>query len=1009
MSVTVWAESSVAGFATTDITTALHEAADGRRNWALVICLGALALGQLRAAEPLVRNSTFVPAAGGPARLPEGWLVPPDGGWAGTDADGHTGNDSLQCQTAAKAMAPVSQAITLPAGADLVLVAAMKRDGAATPVVRLRWAAADGAELVRLVADAPAGLWRRHAAGFHTAAGGAAIVELWADVTRLHSPDRGGPAGRVAFDEVQVLTRAEAQALQAGQTAAPAYENLARGKPYTLRPTPGYPHCTDPGDTSQLTDGQYTTGYFWTQKSTVGWVRMEDLAITLDLGADLPIRGLSFNSAAGIAGVKWPSAIRILVSVDGRHYHEVGELLKLTRTPPAPDGTYAVQRLQTDALRTHGRYVKLLIAPVGNCTFVDEIEVYRGEDAWLRTALPGKAVKHAPEYFDADVFMANLKRRLGLDLETVREHLAPIKLPAATRQRLAAEAARLEAAIVAVPPVQDQQTFRGIMPLNPVHERIYALLGSARAAAGRPALVAWRANPWDYLAPADLPADPPPATLSVAAMQGETRACALNITNCRDRPLTAKLSFEGLPEEFTGGHVRVHDVPWTDTPLLVPVAAALPELAAPSGRYDFSLPAGMTRQVWFSITATGLPPGTHRGALIVDTGAAARPLRVPLTVRVFNLQFPDRPRLHLGGWDYTDGNLYGVTPRNRAAFLAHLQSRGVDSPWATYGVMGFGEYDAQGGFAKPPGTRSLDNWLNDWPRARRYQVFLRVDGRTVPKPDDPLFAAEVGTWIRFWVAHLEARGVAPERLFLLLVDEPESVEEDRLIIAWARAIKAAEPRVKIWDDGTRPVERMTPDILSVVDAMCPHRPSLMAHQDEAEMAVYRRQRAAGKSLYLYSCWGPTRLLDPYAYYRLQAWSAFAMGGEGSFFWALGSTAGNCWNAYTQQDTAYTPLFMTPDSVTPGKHMEAIRESAGDFETLSMLQDRVRELEQQEPRHRLLPQARALLANAAPRVLSARGAGLAGYQRQEMDWNRPRDRHVADAVRIEVAEMLEKLK
>ncbi len=986
-----------------------QQAADGHRGWALLLLLCALALGPLQAAEPIVRNGTFVPTAGIEAGLPQGWVVPPGGGWAGTDADGHTGNDSLQCQTAAKATAPVSQAITLPAGVDLVLIAAMKREGEATPVVRLRWAGADGAELVRLVAHGPAGLWRRYAAGFNTAAGGAAIVDLWADVTRLHSPDRGGAAGRIAFDEVQVLTRAEAQALQEGQTAAPAYENLARGKPYTLRPTPGYPHCTDPGDTLQLTDGQYTTGYFWTQKSTVGWVRMEDLVITLDLGADSPIRGLSFNTAAGIAGVKWPSAIRVLVSVDGRSYHEVGDLLKLTKTPPAPDGSYAVQSLQTDALQTHGRYVKLLIAPVGNCTFVDEIEVYRGEEAWLRAALPGKPAKYAPEYFDADAFMANLKRRLGLDLESVREHLAQMKLPGATRQRLATEASRLEGAIVDVPAVRNRTAFRGIMPLNAAHERIYALLGSARAAAGKPALVAWPANPWDYLAPTDLPASPPARRLAVAAMQGETRACALNLTNCTDRPLTAKLRFEGLPEQFTAAQVTVRDVAWTDTPMLVPVAAALPELAAQNGRYDFSLPAGMTRQVWFSITPAGLPPGTHRGALLVDTGTAARPLRVPLTLRVFNLQFPDRPRLHLGGWDYTDGNLYGVTPQNRAAFLAHLQSRFVDSPWATSGAMGFAAYDPAGRFDKPPATRGMDAWVASWPHARRYHVFARVDAVRDPKPDDPLFATKVATWIHFWVAHLKTLGVGPERLFVLLADEPETREEDALIIAWAKAIKAAEPQVHIWDDGTRPIERLTPDILSAVDFMCPHRPSLMADQDKAVTAVYRRHREAGKGLYLYSCWGPTRLLDPYAYYRLQAWSAFAMGSEGSFFWALGSTAGNCWDAYSQQDTSYTPLFMTADSVTAGKHMEAIRESAGDFETLAMLQDRVRELEQQQPRHRLLPQARTLLANAASRVLSARGASLAEYKRQEMDWNRPRDRDMADAVRIEVAEMLEKLR
>jgi hypothetical protein len=439
------------------------------------------------------------------------------------------------------------------------------------------------------------------------------------------------------------------------------------------------------------------------------------------------------------------------------------------------------------------------------------------------------------------------------------------------------------------------------------------------------------------------------------------------------------------------------------------VAAALPELTPREGRYEVSLPAGMTRQVWFSITASGLSPGAHRGALVIE-GATAKPLRVPLSVRVFNLQFPARPRLHVGGWDYTDGNMYGVTPQNRSALIAHLQNRFVDSPWATYGVMPFGEFDAAGQFAEAPATRSLDNWVRDWPEARRYHVFNRVDGTAPIKPDDPLFAVKVGTWIRFWVAHLKTLGIGPERLFLLLVDESGSVEHDRLITAWAQAIKAAEPGVSIWDDGTRPVERMTSDLLAAVDYMCPHRPSLMAEKDAAQLAVYRQQREAGKGLYLYSCWGPARTLDPYAYHRLQAWSAFQMGAEGSFFWALGSNGGgSSWNDYVQKDTSYTPLFMTPDSVTPAKHMEAIRESVGDFETLSMLRDRVSELEQRQPQHKLLPRAKALLAGAADRVLSARGATISEYATREMRWQAPRDRGCADRVRIEVGEMLEKLR
>lgn len=270
---------------------------------ALLTCLLVLALISPAAAAPLAQNGGFTDRSVADNRLPDGWMVPADSPWQLTDADGYGDNQSLQCHaTKAAAIEPVTQTITLPAGADLVLSCAMKCDGASRPVVRLR---REGVELVRIVAAGAPGIWRPHQARFHTGEGGPAVLELWTDLTRLHSPERRAAAGKVLFDDVQVLTPQEAGQQQTG-AAAVTTENVARGKRYTLQPTPGYPHCTDPGDTSQLTDGQYTVGYFWTQKSTVGWVRNQNLVITLDLGEHVPISGLSLNSAAGIAGVKWP-------------------------------------------------------------------------------------------------------------------------------------------------------------------------------------------------------------------------------------------------------------------------------------------------------------------------------------------------------------------------------------------------------------------------------------------------------------------------------------------------------------------------------------------------------------------------------------------------------------------------------------------------------------------------------------------------------------------------------
>jgi len=72
------------------------------------------------------------------------------------------------------------------------------------------------------------------------------------------------------------MTRVLTAALCCAAALAPtsvtgAQGNVALHKSYRLSPGPSYRHCTDSGDRTQLTDGVYTKGYFWTQKTTVGW------------------------------------------------------------------------------------------------------------------------------------------------------------------------------------------------------------------------------------------------------------------------------------------------------------------------------------------------------------------------------------------------------------------------------------------------------------------------------------------------------------------------------------------------------------------------------------------------------------------------------------------------------------------------------------------------------------------------------------------------------------------
>ena len=102
--------------------------------------------------------------------------------------------------------------------------------------------------------------------------------------------------------------------------------------------------------------------------------------------------------------------------------------------------------------------------------------------------------------------------------------------------------------------------------------------------------------------------------------------------------------------------------------------------------------------------------------------------------------------------------------------------------------------------------------------------------------------------------------------------------------------------------------------------------------------LFLAQQRQGRTLNFYSCSGPAKLLDPYSYYRLQAWHCWQIGATGTFFWAFGDNSGSSsWNEYAAvHSPPYTPLFLDDETVVAGKQMEAIRESVEDFEYFVLL-------------------------------------------------------------------------
>jgi hypothetical protein len=493
-------------------------------------------------------------------------------------------------------------------------------------------------------------------------------------------------------------------------------------------------------------------------------------------------------------------------------------------------------------------------------------------------------------------------------------------------------------------------------------------------------------------------------------MRGEYRAAAVNLANCSPEPLQVALKMEDLTPGscVLQKSVRLHEVQWTDTSLGEPVAAALPELTSGSPGPATSVLPGLVRQVWLTFHVDRkTPPGEYGGRLVLDTSDRSKgtTIRVPIRLHVYPIDFPRETTLCVGGWSYTDGKgQRGVTPANRTAFIQHLREHFVNCPWATAGVMMPCKFPPNDPDRVELDTQTMDEWLAQWPGAKRYMVFLSASSSLGgARFDSPEFPRRVKAWISAWGRHLETKGVPPDRLCLLIHDEPHEGTDLRPAIAWARAIHAAEPKVVIWEDPTYHDPAKAPaELFEVCQVLCPNRPMWLAGGDKFAQ-FYLDQQRRGRMLQLYSCSGPARLLDPYSYYRLQAWQCWQIGATGSWFWAFGDNAGSSsWNEYLATAGPYTPLFLDDTSVVAGKQMEAIRESIEDYESLVMLR---RAINRAKAAGKAAPQAaaaEALLTNGVEQVLAARGA-------DKLFWRDPKDRGWADRLRVQVLRNLTALR
>ena len=478
-------------------------------------------------------------------------------------------------------------------------------------------------------------------------------------------------------------------------------------------------------------------------------------------------------------------------------------------------------------------------------------------------------------------------------------------------------------------------------------------------------------------------------------MNGEVRSAAVNLRNSTEQPVVITLHLNDL-DALDPGWIETRSVAWSGDAEGKPVALALGQPSATPAMAVVDIPAGVTRQVWLTFAPTKVLTGQHHQALRI--ASPGRPdVVVPANVTVLPGRFPATERLHLGGWDYLNDREHARS-HTFAATASLLRAFGVDLPWATATAMPFGEHGPDGRIIRTPDTTVFDTWIARWPHAARYRVYISAnDVLSGIRRGTPAFQLAVRSWATFWAMHAATRGVHASDVDLLFVDEPGGRQQDaERQIDWARALNASTSGFRVWLDPVYDDPAKIPaDLVRSANTICLNR-HILERSGEPYRAFATHLTTAGKSVEIYGADGPASKLDPYSYYRLIAWRAFDIGAIAVGFWSFTDTgSGDSWREYLAPRMVYSPLFIGGGSVTPGKHLYAIREGVQDYEYLALLRDAIA---QEAPRRRSgdpdLAQARSALSSALSHVLAASRV-------ENYSWSSPKDRSVADASRLEI--------
>lgn len=670
-----------------------------------------------------------------------------------------------------------------------------------------------------------------------------------------------------------------------------ATPNLANGKAYTVSPQQNYTQSVSApaSDTTALTDGKYTVGYFWAQKTTVGWNRAKTVEILIDLEKEYNIGSISFNTARREeAGVYYPAHIAAFVGSDQEHLLYAGDMAINSENQ---QGSYQIKRFELNNIGIRGRYVFLEVVPKGVYLFCDEIEVIEGS--------PGSGQKGTLSVDQARTFTDQI-RRTGMEelLYKQTDVLNKTMVDGAQEEHIQ----KIKHQIASLQTTND---------VDAVEAEMLALRGAVlRARFPGNELMIQTINPWEHLTPHTFPAETSPISLSFMLPKDGYDSQALTVTNLSVKSRGISVSLDKTPAEV---ELALYQVPFVKT-------AAMEYIADPlvPAEKRFMLRPGESRMVF--VTVHGTQSGTWGNTLRIKS--EDRVTSILITTHVANIELPKN--LHLNSFNWAELNFKLIRDRKQTAvndLLSH-HTNVIDVP-PTY--LPIGEL--------PQDFRPLEEYLRISNGITKVLLFahLKPVTRSSVNGKYSFMGNEWKIWFKKWFEELTKVtakiGIPKENLYFYPYDEMDGkhIEE---FIAFAIWVRTEIPEIRLYATINNKSALQTLPYLDVAQVV--NRDYLLGDI-----------RTTGTEIWLYDASGPAKSLSPYSYYRMMSWKAFLKGYTGVGFWAYadaggGDNPGTAWDDFDGAYPDYAVIYEGDNgTIISSRRWEAWRMGIEDYELLTM--------------------------------------------------------------------------